>query len=348
MLFGYPIEATKGNWLQACLCRMLRTVHAAIRGDSDVPAWPDLIPAAYRPRLRRRTALRDRFQAYARKVASLDADDEAVVYQAIFKQNRIRKLLINGCTCTTTDELPGGIRAEIVALSKEAFRLLSELGIRDRQYRTIYETMPHKVCPFCGLEYFDAPEAPREDLDHYLPRSRYPFAGANPKNLVPMGGRCNSAYKGTIDVLWKGTVRRRAFFPYDHEGVSVSLLNSTPFGGLKDDHPQWEISFKPDSEEVQTWDDAFDIRKRYVRNVLNPYYESWLKRFADFCKGKELQTADKNELIDALRAFQEYCGKAGFSDRGFLKSAVFEMLTFHCRQDNQRLIRLLRRVTGAG
>jgi len=345
VLFGYPIEATKGNWLQACLCRMLRAVHAAIRNGSEVPTWPDLIPPAYRQRLRKRTGLRNRFKAYAERVANLDARDEKVVYRAIFEQNRIRKLLINQCICTTTDRLPSCIRAELAELSKEAFRLLGEFGIRDQQYRTIYENMEHKVCPFCGIRPFDAPGAPRENLDHYLPRSRYPFAGANPKNLVPMCGRCNSAYKGTTDVLWDGTARRTAFFPYGHTGVTVSLLNSTPFGGIEDEqHPRWEVSFTPDSEETQTWDDVFCVRSRYVRDVLSPRYESWLRSFADFCKGKDLPTVDKDELIDALRTFQEFCEKNGFSERGFLKSAVFEMLISHCQQDNRRLIELLKMV----
>jgi hypothetical protein len=348
MLFGYPHKATKGNWLHACLCRMLRAIHVAIQTGNAVPEWPDIIPQAYRQRLRLRRALRDRLEDYSTAFSNLSPADRLAVDHAFRAQNRIRGLMRGNCSCTTADRLPADIRGCLIALSKEAFRLLGEYGIRDHQYRTIYENLGHKVCPFCGLEYFDAPEAPREDLDHYLPRSRYPFAGANAKNLVPMGGRCNSAYKGTADVLWDGATRRRAFFPYDHTGVVVSLAATQPFGGMADGaHPQWDISFVPQSAEAQTWDSVFHVRERYVRDVLEPYYETWLQRFADFCKGKKLETKGFQGLIDALDSFRRFNEREGFDGRGFLKAAVFEVLMRHCRQGNQRLLDLLQDVLSA-
>jgi len=348
MLFGYPNEATKGNWLHACLCRVLRTIHAASQGGGPVPAWPDIIPQAHRAQLRRRTGLRDRLHTYSNAFANLQPADREAVRQAFCGQNRIRRLLAGSCSCETADQLPVGIRAALLELSEEAFRLLGEYGIRDHQYRTIYQNLGHKVCPFCGLEYFDAPEAPREHLDHYLLRKQYPFASTNAKNLVPMGGRCNSAYKGTADVLWDGGTRRRAFFPYDHAGVCVSLANSLPFGGGTDGaHPRWDVSFVPPSAEAQTWDSVFKVRERYVRAVLEPYYETWLQRFADFCKVNGIAPVNAQRLIDALDRFRRFNEAEGFSDRGFLKAAVFEVLIHHCQQGNQRLIDLLQDVLRA-
>jgi len=172
MLFGYPHQAIGGNWLHTCLCRMLRTIHAAIQVGDAVPAWPDIIPPIYRPQLRRRTGLRNRLEAYSNAFAQLQPADRQAIEQAFCNQNRIRGLLTGSCSCHTTNQLPVGIRDVLLDLSKEAFRLLGEFGIRDHQYRKIYSIMRHKVCPFCGLEHFDAPEAPREDLDHYLPRSK--------------------------------------------------------------------------------------------------------------------------------------------------------------------------------
>lgn len=344
MLFGYPHQATKGNWLHACLCRMLRSIHAAIQAGNAVPAWPDIIPQAQRAQLRERTGLRDRLQAYSNAYAQLQPADRQAVRQAFCGQNRIRGLLAGSCSCQTADQLPAGMRDALLELSEEAFRLLGEYRIRDQQYRTIYNNLGHKVCPFCGLERFDAPEAPREHLDHYLPRSRYPFAGTNAKNLVPMGGRCNSAYKRAVDVLWNGPTRRHAFFPYDHAGVGVSLANSQPFGGVDDAHPQWDVAFIPPSAEAQTWDSVFKVRERYVRDVLEPHYETWLQRFAEFCKLAGIAPVDTQGLIDALNRFRQYNQAEGFSDCGFLKAAMFEVLIHHCQQGNQRLIDLLQDV----
>jgi hypothetical protein len=345
MLFGYTHQATRGNWLHACLYRMLRTIHDAIQAGNAVPVWPDIIPQAYQIQLQGRTGLRNRLQAYINVFTNLQAAERQAVRQAFFRQNRIRGLLANSCNCATADQLPAGVRNALSRLLEEAYRLLSEYGIRDQQYRTIYSNLRHKVCPFCGLERLDAPGAPREDLDHYLPRSRYPFAAVNAKNLVPMGGRCNSAYKGTADLLWNGAVRRRAFFPYAHSGIAVSLANSQPFGGgAGGAHPQWDISFVPDSVEAQTWDCVFHIRERYVRDVLEPDYESWLQLFANFCKSATLEAADYAGLVDALDRFRRFNEDEGLYSCGFLKAAVFEVLMLHCRQGNQRLIDLLQDV----
>ena len=85
------------------------------------------------------------------------------------------------------------------------------------------------MCPFCGCEYFDAPGAPREDLDHYLPKSLYPFAAANLRNLVPMGMKCNERYKLAQDILRDAAgVRRRSFDPYAERQIKVILDNSVP------------------------------------------------------------------------------------------------------------------------
>ena len=86
------------------------------------------------------------------------------------------------------------------------------------------------MCPFCALEYFDAPGAPREDLDHYLAVSRYPFAAANLRNLTPMGMKCNERHKGDGDILRdEAGNRRQSFDPYVERELQVSVLNSIPF-----------------------------------------------------------------------------------------------------------------------
>lgn len=342
MLFGYPLEATKGNWLHVCICQMLRRIHAAVAQGQAAPSWPDVIPQPHRNRLRRRTGIRDRLATYANAFGNLAPAEQLAVRRAFCRQNRIRGLLAGSCNCDVADQLPTSVRNALDNVSHEAFRLLSVFKIRDKQYRVIYDDLGHKVCPFCGIEYFDAPQAPRGDFDHYLPRSRYPFASSNPKNLVPMGGRCNSAYKGTADVLWNGAHRRTACYPYDHPGIAVTLANSQPFGGAKDGaHPDWDISFMPPSPESQTWDDVFKIGERYTRDILQPHYEQWLDEFAKYCASAGIAKSHFAELINALKRYREFCSSQSFSDRGFLKAEVFTVLIHHCEGGNQRLINLL-------
>ena len=59
MLFGYPIAATAENWLHECLVEMVQTIHTNHDGRQGALAWPDIIPAAHRDKLHRRTGLHD-------------------------------------------------------------------------------------------------------------------------------------------------------------------------------------------------------------------------------------------------------------------------------------------------
>jgi hypothetical protein len=341
MLYCYPPSATKKNWLQACLLVILRRTHTALEGGLPLPAWSALIPAAYKQRLSRRTAIKDRILAYAIAFESLPTFDQQAVRRAMGDQNRIEKLLKGTTTCARIDDLPEVIRKPAKELGSEAFRLITEFKIRKKQYELIYAAAPKKVCPFCGLEHFGAPGTPSEDLDHYLPRSKYPFAAANLKNLPPMGDRCNTAYKRAIDPIWDGVNARVAINPYGLSCYAISLRNSDPFGGHRPDEPRWEIEFSPDTPEAATWDAVFAIRERYEEDHLKVSYIDWLGEFRKWASSLSVEPSNDTELVRALERYLDFRRYEGLSDRSFLKAAVFEMLLEHCLSGHRRLLDLL-------
>lgn len=51
-------------------------------------------------------------------------------------------------------------------------------------YDTIKASAPNRRCPFCGIGLVN-------NLDHYLPKARYPVFSVNPSNLVPSCDACN-------------------------------------------------------------------------------------------------------------------------------------------------------------
>lgn len=351
MIFGYPNEAILDNWFHDCICTILRSIHASVQSAQPQGPWPAIIPEPYRGVLQRRTGLRDRIDAYTMAVASLNGHELQKLVSALEEQNRIQLLLEGASSCDAIDELPEAIRHPARELFSFAFDLLTDLGIRDRQYAEIYDRAPYHLCPFCGCEYFDAPGAPREGLDHYLPRSKYPFAAANLTNLVPMGSKCNSSYKLAQDILYKedGT-RRKSFYPYHHGGVHVSLTNSKPFArpyGLFP-YPDWVIEFEPSIEETSTWDTVFHIRERYSRDILDPDFSSWLRDFSSWCRSANIRPTTEQDVMDALRDYSEYWETAGVADRAFLKAAVFRMLLHHYEQGNQRIIDMINMLAIAG
>ena len=224
--------------------------------------------------------------------------------------------------------------------------MLTKLEIRDRHYAAIFNATPYHLCPFCGCEYFDAPGAPRTDLDHYLAKNEYPFAVVNLSNLVPMGNKCNSKYKLATDILHRedGT-RRKAFYPYDeHKGIQVSLNRSDPFMGKEEICPAWQIDFMPDCEEVATWDEVFHIRERYGRDILDEDFMSWLGEFSSWCRSANIRHVSDQDILDALKRYSGYMEMMSMRDRAFLKAAVFQMLYHHCEQGHQRLFTLIKGV----
>jgi hypothetical protein len=188
MLFGYPVEVADENWLHECVVSTVVSIHAIVDGGKKMPTWPNILPDAYRVKLKSRTGLKSRLISYAAALRKLSGTERQQILDALTAQNKIPELLNRQCDCEDVDHLPEGIRKPILSLFTFVFGLLTAYEVRQRQYSTLCKSIPARVCPFCGCERLDAPGAPQEDLDHYIPRSRYPFAAANLRNLAPMGG----------------------------------------------------------------------------------------------------------------------------------------------------------------
>lgn len=344
MLFGYPIAATTENWLHECLCAMVQMIHTSHDAGRVVPAWPGVIPAVHRGTLRTRTRLRKLLNQYSAAARKLSVLERQQVLTCLTQQNRIADLVACSTDCESLIDLPVVIRAPITNLFDFAFELLTPLEVRDRHYRAIYTATSYHVCPFCGCEYFDAPGAPREDLDHYLPKSRYPFAAANLRNLVPMGMKCNERYKRDQDILRDAAgTRRQSFDPYVERQIKVTLDNSAPFGGADGQTPDWRIDFDPDSVECTTWDNVFHVRERIKRDVLDSSFRQWLGDFsAWFKKGIGIADPGDAQVLDAIRTYAEYMALTGLKAREFLQAPVFQMLHRHCAAGDQRVFAMMK------
>ncbi len=344
MLFGYPRTATEDNWLHECLFEILQSIHISLQAEQVPLAWPDIIPERYRGRLSTRRGLRERLSTYQTTIEALTSAERDRVLRALNNQNEIEQLLSCGVDCEPISNLPQSTWRPVKELFEFAFGLLTDLGIRDRQYSIIYHAVRYQVCPFCGCEFFDAPGAPREHLDHYLSESRYPFAAVNLCNLVPMGSKCNSSYKLAQDILWcdDGT-RRRSFYPYSDTGLKISLQNSELFAGIDRQVPRWQIDFEPDNAEALTWDEVFHIRERYTRDVLNPSFKGWLESFGPwFRKNIRITPITDADLVMAIERYVGDLELMGLRGREFLRVHVFQMLHRHCQQGDQRLLELVR------
>ena len=292
--------------------------------------WPDCIAIERRERLRRFSELETRLNALLNSYEALDANVRLTVRQAIDDQAALTELFNGGRRADRLEDLPEGVRGPAREFFEKAFDMLKVLGIRDENYRTFLRLVEHKVCAFCGCEYFSGAKSKREPLDHYLAISLYPFAGANARNLVPMGPKCNSSYKLAQDVLRNSTgVRRVCFDPYAAPPVRVSLMGSKLFareGGL----PEWHIDFEGDAARIQTWDAVFDIKRRFVDDHLDSIYKNAIKVFKALLRKRPSFLAGDAELSDAFRHLAELSKAKEWSDRAFLEAAVYDLLQVRC------------------
>lgn len=357
MLFCYPLEATQENWLHDGI---FRAVRASLEGV-PIQSFVEFFPHEQRAALTRRRSLRAKFDAFRVEIGQLSDDERAIILKCLISQNEI-PALFDGIT--EVFRLPDGIRSQFAAAAEEffkaAFFALSSLGIRDRQYDVAYGSIPAHVCAFCGAEPLDSPaaEIPRENLDHYLALSIYPFAAANLRNLAPMGQKCNSSYKRAINIL-VGTdgARRRCFDPYGEQTARLSLINSRPFAGETKDLfvlPAWDLEFEGPPEETTTWDNVFNIATRYKKNILDAELRGWIDHFAQWWSYETADPpSDTASVIALLRRYLDSVIQEGFSDNAFLKRATFEMFAHQCTQPSagERLtewfINLLNPITGA-
>jgi len=322
---------------------MLTAVHDAVSSNRAIPAWPDVIPAQHRKVLGPRWGLRDKFIAYADSYAALNTAEQQLLAEALIEQNRIAQLVAGLTTCRSLGDLAKEILDPIEDLFGAAFTALTPLGIRDRQYALIYESMPSTECPFCGSELFDAPDRTREALDHYLARELYPFAGVNLRNLVPMGNKCNSRHKVAKDILHGiGGRQRRSLDPYGDVTITVHLTRSRPFEGEGGKLPAWVIDFVPDDEATETWNTIFNIKDRYEHDLLNARFDGWLRLFAGGCIAANTDVASDNALTIALSQHIDTLRFEPMQDQNFLRAEVFSLFRQHIQADDPRVAPFLR------
>ncbi|MER9458781.1 hypothetical protein NKI80_02600 [Mesorhizobium sp. M0387] len=355
MLFCYPIEATFENWLHDGLMELLTRIFNGT--DDPLNNWLGAFPAEKRDEVEKKPSLLEALRAVAGEIVGVPEAGQAGFLACMQAQNHIPDIFDPGVALV---EMPDGYDAlveRIETLFRIAFRMLTPLGIRDRQYALIYEHMPAHVCAFCGIEPLTAPDPaiPRESLDHYLPFSRYPFAAVNLRNLAPTGTKCNGPHKHNVDTLRDiDSVRRRCFDPFGGATATVSLLNSRPLEGATVKAfrlPHWQIDLEGNADAVATWDAVYDIKTRYQLNILDKELRNWLDHFANWVARDAAPPTTRDEVVALINRYLNVVIQEGFAD--FLKREVFGMLAHRCRVEPSAgrvtawLIALLSPETGA-
>lgn len=349
MFFGYPPDAIANNWFHDCVMEIFATHHTAAKARSGKPIWPDTFPIAHREDLKLKRGFKKHFGKYydiliANTVAQID--EMEIVCES---QQDIQAILECTQDCNDISGLPKPIRDQLKKIMGYCFGLMPDLNMRDELYTKIYDKISDKVCPFCGDERFDKPvnssflKTCREDLDHYLPISKYPFAGVNLANLVPMGHKCNSDYKKTkdlsIDAAGNSTP---AYNPYTEQTVKLSLLNSIMNWEGHQLKPGYVVDFTPSDQRTDKWDAVFCIKDRLKDNILSVETDDLLSAIGGYIDLLRYHSPDEDyDPAQILELIADGLSSNKFTDMSYLKKAFYEMLHHHLVIENNPDLDLL-------
>ena len=339
MLFTFPPEALSCNWVNQKVTEALNAGMDAIDIGQEPPAWPESLPADKRDVLRRRTGLQQKLIAFWSGYTDLSPAERTCLRDAISSQTNL-PFVYSDVTlpCSCMDDIPDVMQGTVKSLSEYLFGQLGGIkeggkALRDIQFETC-QNHGVRICPYCGLDYFQPVGTKRNALDHLMPISKYPFVSADFKNLPPTCHSCNSYYKRDQDILFdEAGARRSCSDPYDGPVYRLSL-NGSAFGEGNEVKgfilPKWEIGFDgPTAQQAETWDAVYKIKSRLVA-TLDADFLSWVEHFASWFKKEIGAGGSPDEVAETLPRYIENVIQDNFRDRAFLKAEAFKFLDRSC------------------
>ncbi|MFB9056707.1 HNH endonuclease [Mariniflexile ostreae] len=259
----------------------------------------------------------------------LTEEQKNLTKQAFTTNNSI-EVLCNGGIPIYLNQLPKVVNDEIKPLFKWCYETLLDKGkvAGDKMdyYKALIKHNDFITCPCCGLIDFESFESKyREAYDHYLPKSKYPFASVNFQNLVPLCYKCNSDRKKAKDPIEKNRV---VFYPFSTEEHTIEI-NSDFILGVNEERldielNNFKITFIGNTPKIETWNWLFDIEERYS-NQIKGFSKTFLtkirRRHKKFLKLKADWT-----FINTIDYLIEDYEHDYYDDKKFLKIAFLKVL----------------------
>ena len=177
-----------------------------------------------------------------------------------------------------------------------------------------------KVCPYCGrnqinVASYEGKRDSKPPIDHFLPKSKYPFLAVSFYNLIPCCTTCN-------DISNKG-----AFDPLENE---LSLENPHVF---VDEHVRFKGEFP---EMLSMNEDDYDVNMQFAPKRLSIGYKDTLK-LEVFYKDEKQKMIDMHEnLLTFSDGRKENLASLGIED-SYLNDIQKQVLGY--RLDGKTFVR---------
>lgn len=192
----------------------------------------------------------------------------------------------------------------------------------------LISAMNVNVCPYCNRQYISNYEQEESntkttaDLDHFYPKSLYPYLALSLYNFIPSCQICNSRFKGT-----KNIKNQLHLYPYEQEfGEEVKFeISSEKIDYLVSKSKEFEIKIKyPDEKkearksiEVFKLHKVYQTHKDYVKELIRKvvfYNASQRKEYLDKFEGL---FSSEEEILGLL--FGQYVVDGDFSKQPLAK-----------------------------
>lgn len=127
---------------------------------------------------------------------------------------------------------------------------------------TYVEKLDIRTCPYCNRNYIFIVKKGklRPEIDHFYPKTVYPYLAVNYFNLIPSCQTCNKTKSNKFNSKWIN--------PYDVKKVEYKLtykpksINFTQVESLKYDFNSFEIDFISTNENIKT----FKLKELYKQH----------------------------------------------------------------------------------
>ncbi len=182
---------------------------------------------------------------------------------------------------------------------KEAKELLKEIFryknlSQSSCWKEILRKIGITVCPYCNRQYIITLKSgnARAELDHYYPKSKYPFLAISLYNLIPCCSTCNKAKSNRSNNCGDNrsdncsdncSEENRILYPYHEEmesDINIKILNKINYvkvlQGVSND---FEIDFDGNKEnkvlnnhiEFLKLEEFYNEHKDYVRDIIKSH-----------------------------------------------------------------------------
>ncbi|HIF9159995.1 TPA: hypothetical protein ACX6PK_000777 [Photobacterium damselae] len=147
------------------------------------------------------------------------------------------------------------------------------------------------ICPYCNNEdieqIHEKGAEDRPDLDHYFPKSKFPFLAVTLSNLIPSGNRCNQTYKRSHWMF-------KNLHPYV-DGINQNVLFNTKYAfdtGRTIDNIT--ISLINQNNDLDNNMNLFKIKEVYSKKKIKKWFLDLHERF------DLLLNVDKDSIYDII------------------------------------------------